>query len=187
MSGLSRSRWFQAAEGKVYLRVNRRALECLVKAGAFDEFGNRNQLLQAVDSMVSLSAEHHRAQDVGQMSLFGGLGGGGGSAPGLNALALPKADPASRKETLAWEKDLLGCYLGEHPLNRLATTLESQVTFNLADLTPEMKGTPVLIAGMINSVRIRQTKAGESFAFITIEDLGGQVDVTVFAPERQAA
>ena len=161
-------------------QVNRRVLECLIKAGVFDGFGNRAQLLGAVDALMGLSTEHHRAQDVGQMSLFGGLGGGGGSAPGLNALALSKAEPPSRKETLTWEKELLGCYLGEHPLNRLAATLESRVTFNLADLTPEMKGTPVLIAGMINSVRIRQTKAGEPFAFITIEDLGGQVDVTVF-------
>ncbi|MCW5850149.1 MAG: DNA polymerase III subunit alpha [Anaerolineae bacterium] len=163
-------------------QVNRRALECLVKAGAFDEFGHRNQLLQAVDSMVSLSAEHHRAQDVGQMSLFGGLMGptpaSGGFA--LNTLALPRADEPSAKEMLSWEKDLLGCFLGEHPLHRLAQTLDSKITHSLNDLDPSLKGQPVVIAGMINSIRVRQTKKGDPFAFITIEDLGGQVDVTLF-------
>ncbi len=162
-------------------QVNRRALECLIKAGAFDRFGNRNQLLQAIDAMMGLSAEHHRAQDVGQMSLFGGLGGGATtSLSAMNTLTLPRLDEPSRKETLAWEKDLLGTYLGEHPLTRLATTLDSKVTHSLSDLHPDMKGTPVVIAGMINSVRIRQTKKGDPFAFITIEDLAGQVDVTLF-------
>ncbi len=163
-------------------QVNRRALECLVKAGAFDEFGHRAQLLQAVDSMVSLSAEHHRAQDVGQMSLFGGLAGPSPASGGfsLNTLTLPRADAPSSKEMLSWEKDLLGCFLGEHPLHRLAQTLDSKTTHNLNDLDPSLKGQPVVIAGMINSVRVRQTKKGDPFAFITIEDLGGQVDVTLF-------
>ena len=162
-------------------QVNRRALECLVKAGAFDGFGNRAQLLASVEPLVSISAEHHRAQDVGQMSLFGGLGAASGPAAGGGSLfTLPRADEPARRETLAWEKDLIGCYLGEHPLNRLAMTLDRQVTHSLADLTPEMKGTPVLVAGMINSVRVRQTKKGDPFAFITIEDLQGQVDVTLF-------
>ncbi len=162
-------------------QVNRRALECLIKAGAFDGFGNRAQLLASVEPLMSISSEHHRAQDVGQMSLFGGVGASSGpSAGGGSLFTLPRADEPSRRETLAWEKDLIGCYLGEHPLNRLAMTLDRQVTHSLADLTPEMKGTPVLVAGMINSVRVRQTKKGDPFAFITIEDLQGQVDVTLF-------
>lgn len=164
-------------------QVNRRALECLIKAGAFDEFGNRNQLLNVIDALMSLSSEHHRAQDVGQMSLFGALtpaAGGGGGGLGVSTLALPKAEPPNGKEMLSWEKDLLGCFLGEHPLHRLANTLESKVSHLLADLEPGLKGSVVVIAGMINSVRIRQTKKGDPFAFITIEDLGGQVDVTLF-------
>ncbi|MFN8472964.1 MAG: DNA polymerase III subunit alpha [Anaerolineae bacterium] len=81
-------------------QVNRRALECLIKAGAFDSFGNRAQLLGSVEPLMSISSEHHRAQDVGQMSLFGGLGASSGPAAGggsLFVLLAPTSRPAARR------------------------------------------------------------------------------------------
>ena len=82
--------------------VNRRALEALIKVGALENFGNRAQLLQMVDRMLGLSGSAHRAQEVGQMTLFGGMV----DASETETIgALPNIGDVPLREKLAWEKD----------------------------------------------------------------------------------
>jgi DNA polymerase-3 subunit alpha len=160
--------------------VNRRALESLIKVGALRPFGVRSQLLPIVDRIVGLSATVHRAQDVGQMSLFG-------EATGVHLAAEETLLPPSsqtfdvpQKEILAWEKELVGVYVSEHPLTRTLVGLQDIVTAYAGSLSADMGGQQVTVAGMVQRIRRHFTKKGDEMAFVTLEDLQGTCDVVVF-------
>jgi DNA polymerase-3 subunit alpha len=161
-------------------QVNRRALESLIKVGALRAFGTRSQLLAIIDNIVSLSANLHRASDVGQMSLFG-------EATGVHLVAeetlLPSLSQASevpQREILAWEKDLVGVYVSEHPLSQVLVNMQDVVTTNASTLSQEPNGQQAVVAGMVQRVRRHITKKGDEMAFVTLEDLQGTCDVVVF-------
>ncbi|MCS6883649.1 MAG: DNA polymerase III subunit alpha, partial [Chloroflexaceae bacterium] len=93
--------------------VGKRALECLIKVGALDAFGERGELLDGLDQMINASAAHFRAQEAGQLTLFGGTG----EAAGFSGVRLAKGKAViSQREKLKWEKELLGLYVSDHPL-----------------------------------------------------------------------
>jgi DNA polymerase-3 subunit alpha len=157
-------------------QVNRRGLECLIKVGALDDFGDRSRLIAAIDRILGASAHVHEAEEIGQMTLFGGADV---SADDL-LQALPAADQASPKEMLEWEKELVGVYVSSHPLQKMTIDLMNVVTHTSTEITEELAGTQVVIAGMIAEVRTITTKKGDPMAFVRLEDLQGNVDVTVF-------
>jgi len=96
-------------------QVNKRALESLVKVGAFDEFGLRHQLLAVIDQMVGIATTVRKAAERGQFMLFGGLSNG--EEDSTSFIELPaNAKEMSRKELLGFEKELAGTYVSEHPL-----------------------------------------------------------------------
>ncbi|MBI2845636.1 MAG: DNA polymerase III subunit alpha [Chloroflexi bacterium] len=171
---------FQSADDfgrRVDLRqVNRRALESLIRAGALDELGHRAQLLQALDSLLALSSRAHRAQEAGQMSLFDG----GEANNHLDLLPLPEIPPIPLKDQLAWEKELTGTYLSEHPLQRVAQELEQAITNPLSQIDSTLEGQMVTTAGMVTAVRRIVTKRGDPMAFVRLEDLGGEIEIVVF-------
>jgi len=164
-------------------QVNRRALECLIKAGALDSFGRRSQLLAVLDRMMAVSQTAHQARDVGQMTLFD-LGdafaageGGAGLAP------LPDVPDIPHRDQLAWERELMGAYLSEHPLHRLAGALEQAAADALVlcgQIDASMSGQAVILAGMVTSARVITTRKGDLMAFVQLEDLQGSVEVVVF-------
>ena len=156
--------------------VGKRAIESLMKAGAFDSFGERAQLLSVVDRMVSASGTHHQAAAAGQMSLFGDMMP---AAETAMLYPLPEAHGDLRAE-LSWEKELIGLYLSEHPLHRVAEHLAETVTVMASDVTPEIDGQPVTLAGMVTRIRRIVTKKGSAMAFARVEDLSGDVELTVF-------
>ncbi len=159
--------------------VNRRALECLIKCGALDRFGTRSQLLAVVDRMMGVSQQVHQAQEVGQMSLFDLVGGT--SAPSASLLhPLPPAPDVPRKEQLAWEKELLGLYVSEHPLHQVAGQLERVTTALCGRLDEALAGQKVVIGGMVVGVRTITTKKGAPMAFARLEDPHGSVELVVF-------
>jgi len=160
-------------------QVNRRALECLVKAGAFDSFGRRSQILSVIDAMMSESQHHHHAQEVGQLSLFSGLMEPVWKAEG-GLIHLPDVKDLPPKELLAWEKELIGVYLSEHPLHRLSGKIEGRVTALISQIDASMAGQHVVVAGLVTSARTITTKKGDAMAFVQLEDLGGGIEVVVF-------
>src|SRR5262249_20728331 len=87
-------------------QVGKRALESLIKVGAFDGVAKRDELLLSLDRMIKFSADHHRASDVGQMSLFGGSDGA--ASDGLSLSPVPAGKETARRELLRWEKELIG-------------------------------------------------------------------------------
>ncbi len=155
-------------------QVNKRVLECLIKAGALDCLGTRGQLLAAIDRMMNVSQEAHAAKEAGQLSLFGGLSAD--VAPSF--LTLPEVPPIARKDQLAWEKELLGLYISQSPLHLLPRNLEHVTRAGEIDET--MKGRRIQLMGMVANVHTIITKKGDPMAFVTIEDLSGSIEVVVF-------
>jgi hypothetical protein len=93
---------------------------------------------------------------------------------------LPAATKIDPKETLEWEKELVGVYVSSHPLQQMTVDLMNVVTHATVDITEELAGRPVTIAGLVNEAKTITTKKGETMAFVRLEDLQGTVDVTVF-------
>ena len=158
-------------------QVNRRGLECLIKVGALDDFGERGQLLAGIDRIMSASEVTHVAREVGQLTLFGGA-----DADGAEELlaSLPAAAKANPKEALDWEKELVGVYVSSHPLQKMTVDLMNVITHASVDVTEEVAGKGVVVAGIVADVRQITTKKGETMAFVRLEDLQGTIDVTVF-------
>ena len=160
-------------------RVGKRALESMARVGVFDEWGTRARILDALDRMVGHSAGTHAAAEAGQMTLFGGNGGGYKIDV---ALLRPEKEikPVDRREMLDWEKELIGVYLTEHPLQHRLADLQSIVTARTGELDANWNGKPVALAGMVAGLRTLNTKKGQPMAFVTLEDLDGKIDLVMF-------
>ena len=159
-------------------QVNRRALECLIKAGAFDRFGKRSQLLAVLDQMISQSVGIHNARESGQLSMFDLMEET--AEPESIGIQLPNIEEVKGKERLQWEKELLGVYTISHPLQQLSVDIQKLVTCACNELDETHDGRNVMLAGMIQSVRTIITKKGDQMAFVQLEDTRGQCEVVVF-------
>jgi DNA polymerase-3 subunit alpha len=160
-------------------QVNRRALESLIKAGALRTFGQRAQLLAIIDRMMGLSSQTHHAAAVGQISMFD-LGGFDAPEVGSILYPLPEVKEVSRREILGWEKELVGVYVSEHPMQPIIRTLVDSVTCYLGQIDETMVGHKVTVVGMINWVRQIYTKKGKPMAFVELEDVYGTIEAVVF-------
>jgi DNA polymerase-3 subunit alpha len=156
--------------------LNKRVLESLIKGGAFASLSPRKPLLDVLDRLVGIGQATQHALHVGQSTFFDLIPGD--QAPAL--LALPDIPEADYREILAWEKDLLGVYLSEHPLQKVAERLKDHITCLCGQIDSDMVGQKVVLAGMVTSVRRFTTKKGETMAFVQLEDVQGTVEVTVF-------
>ncbi|HTX92338.1 MAG TPA: DNA polymerase III subunit alpha [Anaerolineales bacterium] len=160
---------------RVDLRAaGKRALESLIKVGAMDKLGSRTALLEALDRIVAVSSSHFRAAEAGQLSLFG-------AATGVTeSITLPLVPEADRRETLGWERELIGMYMSEHPLAPYMNEIRRVVSYfssNLGDAAHEEK---VRVAGMVTNIRPHQTKTGKMMAWVVLEDLTGTIELVVF-------
>ena len=164
-------------------RIGKRALESMVKVGVFDEWGTRPQMIDALDRMIGHSGSTHAAAAVGQLTLFGG----GGGSIAVNLIRSEKDAPKiERRLLLDWEKELIGVYLSEHPLQHRLADLEEIVTARTGELDATWNGRGVTLAGLVAGLRTLNTKKGQPMAFVTLEDLAGKVDL-VFFPKVWAA
>ena len=139
--------------------VNRRALEASIKVGAFEDFGNRAQLLQLIDRMLGMSNSSHRAEESGQTVAVRRAGWRGDSAMDTIG-ALPKLEEVSLKEKLAWEKELIGAQVSEHPVSAALAQLQSEVTHLSSELTEESEGQRAVMVGMVTGTRAHHHQEG---------------------------
>lgn len=165
---------------------NKRTIESLIKAGAFDELGNTRMGLcahheDAIDSVMGVK----RQQEIGQFDLFGGELSSGEDAPsvGLDITYSPEEWP--RKQLLGYEREMLGLYVSSHPLSGTEHILHRYRDLPIAELVGEDppagdERQNVKIAGMISSVQRRVNKNGQPWAIATVEDLEASVEVLVF-------
>jgi len=161
--------------------VGKRALECLVKVGALDTFGNpagvrgnRAAMLASLDRIVGISNSHFQAVRAGQMSLFGANTGI------TESITLPEVSDVNQREMLNWERDLIGLYLSDHPLSTYQKTLSQLVSYFSGQLPEAQHEEKVRVAGLISSIRPYQTKAGKPMGFVTLEDIQGVIDLVLF-------
>jgi DNA polymerase-3 subunit alpha len=151
----------------------------MIKVGVFDNWGVRPQLLDAVDRMLAYSGSNHEAAAVGQMSLFGG------STAALQIdveLVRPpsEVEPIGQRMLLDWERELIGVYLSEHPLQARLDALQPVINATTADLGPQSNGRSVTMAGLVSRLRTHTTRKGDPMAFAGLEDLHGSVDLVIF-------
>ena len=179
-------------------QVNKRSLECLIKVGALDRFGRqfnrqkaeiRHQFLDVLDQCVARSAAIHSAKESGQLSMFDLLSGANGEAGDALTeqfpIRLPDRNGAgqakeSNRERFQWEKELLGVYVGSHPVQQLNVDLSRFTTCSCAELNEGHDGKNVTLAGMLASVRTTVTKQGDKMAFVQLEDMQGQCEAVFF-------
>jgi DNA polymerase-3 subunit alpha len=165
--------------GRVDLqRINKRVLESLVKCGAFDSLGDRSGQLARLEAALATGQEDQRARESGQFSLFDLA-----AEPQLFVPA-PVAE-TSKKEALGWEKELLGIYLSEHPLQAVQQKLGEVVSAYLGELR-DAESEQVIVAGVVTYARKHITKTNKLMVFAQLEDLTGQVEVTVWPSVYEA-
>ena len=159
-------------------KVNKRAVESLVKAGAFDTLSaERDRLFASLPALLEAAQETVRRRESGQFSLFGEEE----SAPATGKPGGQKPYPVwSMRERLAFEKEALGFYITGHPLDDYADELELFANATTGRLAGMKSGTEVRVGGIVNALRERTTRKGEKMATLTLEDLEGIVEVLVF-------
>ncbi|HHC08561.1 MAG TPA: DNA polymerase III subunit alpha [Actinobacteria bacterium] len=156
--------------------LNKRTIESLVKAGAFDSLGySRRGLLEAALVMLDETISRRRAEEAGQFSLFGGSEG----IVERPAIEIPDVE-WDKATKLAFEKEMLGLYVSDHPLFGVERALTSLCTTTIPGLWELEDGSTVTIGGVVGSVTRRYTKSGEPMLFFGLEDLQGSVEVTCF-------
>lgn len=163
--------------------VNKKALESLARAGAFDEFLDRSTLLHNLDIVLAYGQRLQKERASGQTDLFGNQLDDTTTARPTLKLQTPEIKHTPR-ELLLWERELLGIYLSQQPLEAFSTLLAEQTT-PLNVLKPEHEGRPVVIGGAITETREITTKNGQKMAFVKIEDEHGEIEAILFPSAYQ--
>ena len=158
--------------------VNRKAMESLIKAGAFDRFGERSHLLQNLDGMLAYASRLQKERASGQVDLFGA------SADDTQdvrpRLVMIEADVVhTQREQLTWERELLGLYLSQHPLQSFELLLAEQ-TLPANAITPQHDGKAVSVGGAVIEMREITTKKGQKMAFVKLADASTEFEVILF-------
>jgi DNA polymerase-3 subunit alpha len=155
--------------------VNRKNLESLLKAGAFDGFGSRSDLMYNLDNLLAYASKVQKQAAEGQTDLFGDM-----LSDMIPPLSLePSPVAITDHEQLQWERELLGLYLSSHPLDKYDAYFAEQV-MPISQLTKEMDGKQAKIGGVISTIRSIQTKNGSKMAFVKVEDKTGEMEAIIF-------
>jgi DNA polymerase-3 subunit alpha len=163
--------------------INKRVIESLIKCGAFDPLGSREALLESkrLDAAIAAAQIDQRAASTGQGSLFDLFGGAEAMlAPTPQVIAEPADVAVSARERALWEKEVLGFQFGDHPFLEAAAWLASRVTHDTSQITAEVSGERVVMAGLVTGTRRILTRNKAQMAVLTIEDLHGTIEVVVF-------
>ena len=159
--------------------VNKRAVESLVKCGAFDSLpGTRTGQLEVLPRAQAAGQQAQLDAQLGQGSFFD-FGDTTPDAMAHHDPAVPSS-PDDRKQLNEWEKETLGLFLSSHPLKEVRPALRARVECSLADLAARKDGDWVTVGGMIAECKRIRTKNGDPMMFATLDDLGGQVELLVF-------
>jgi DNA polymerase-3 subunit alpha len=159
---------------------NKKTIESLIKAGAFDSFGDSRKglmsvHLEAIDSII----ETKRAEAIGQFDLFGG--GSVESVLGIE-LDIPKSE-WEKSQLLTYEREMLGLYVSDHPLLGIEHILRTATDLSISQLLDDASTQErmVTIGGLVTSIQRKVTRQGASWAIVTIEDLEGSIEALFFA------
>jgi DNA polymerase-3 subunit alpha len=160
--------------------LNKRTVESLIKAGAFDNLGHSRLGLQAVhEQIIDSTLVRRRERDQGVLSLFGDWAGDDADPSFDERIDIP-VDEAPKAERLRAEKEMLGLYVSDHPLHGVEAALRRRVEHSILDLDELEDGAQVTVGGIITNATRKYTKKGDTMAVFVLEDLDASVEVTVF-------
>lgn len=168
--------------GRVDLRsVNKKTIESLIQAGAFDTLHpNRNQLLESLDDIVSYGARKQQEDSMNQISLFGGAKAGSTNS---QEPKLREVEPFSNMEKLKREREYIGFFLSGHPLDRFRDDANVFTTNNLGfDSFQTCKERDVVsVVGIVTTMKLARDKKGRPFSFFSMEDEHGSIEAIAFS------
>lgn len=154
--------------------VNKKSMESLIKAGAFDSIKERGVMLHNLESILSYSREKRKNQNNGQSGLF----------QETSDLTLEDAEPVTKEDRLAWEKDLLGLFITGHPLESFKEKIEKEAG-TIKKAKRQISGLGVRIGAIVSSVKKINTKKGDPMLFVRMEDMEDTIEVIVFPKTLQ--
>jgi DNA polymerase-3 subunit alpha len=177
------------------LVCNKRVIESLAKAGAFDDMKHRRRALVAIhEEAVDRYATMKKDSGSGQDSLFDSVfneGGMAGAEPIFDmAVAIPDIDEWDKMTLLGHEREMLGLYVSDHPLLGLEHLLSNGTDCTIGQLLLDEErpdGATVTVSGLVTSVQRKITKRGDAWAMVSLEDLEGAIDVLLFPSAYQLA
>jgi DNA polymerase-3 subunit alpha len=157
--------------------LNKKTVESLIKAGAFDSLGHPRQgLVASFEHIVDQTLARRREHDMGVMSLFGSSEEG----PSFDERPPIPDMEFSKRQRLAFEKEMLGLYVSDHPLMGAEAAMRRRADCTIADLAELDDGAQRAIGGVITGLQRKWTKKGDLMAVFTLEDLQGAIEVMVF-------
>ena len=159
---------------------NKKTIESLIKAGAFDDLGHHRKALVAVHlEAIDAVIESKRAEAIGQFDLFGDIGS---SAMSGLEIEIPQGE-WDKSTLLAFEREMLGLYVSDHPLLGVEHILRSNTDMSISALLDAggAQDGYVTIGGLITSISRKVSRTGSSWAIVTVEDLEGSLEVLFFA------
>jgi len=171
--------------------LNKRTIESLVKAGAFDSLGHqRAGLVRIHEAYVDALVDEKRQEAIGQDSLFGDFGFGGDDGESVQLVVLPPIPEVEwdKATLLAFEREMLGLYVSDHPLFGIEHVLAAHADTSIASLMgdePRPDGTQVTVAGLVTNLQLKRTKKGDLWAIATVEDLDGAIECLFFPSSYQ--
>jgi DNA polymerase-3 subunit alpha len=164
-------------------KVNKRVIESLIKAGAFDFTGaKRSQMMTCLEDALDYGQRVQKEKNDPQMGLFDV----GEERAVINAPELPNIQEWDEKQLLTYEKEALGFYISGHPLGRFESVLDKFTNVNAVSIKEAGDGGSVRIGGILSQIKTIKTKRGDLMAFVTVEDLHGSVETVVFSTVYQA-
>lgn len=159
--------------------LNKRTVESLIKAGAFDSLGHpRRGLLMVFEQVIDATLVRRRERDQGVMSLFGDLGGD--SVDGFDERVSIPDNEFDKSDRLRFEKEMLGLYVSDHPLLGVEAALRRKVDCGVAEAPERDDGAVLVLGGVITNLARKFTKKGDQMAVFVLEDLDSSIEVTVF-------
>jgi DNA polymerase III subunit alpha len=158
--------------------LNKRTVESLIKAGAFDSLGHpRCGLMMVFEQIIDTTVVRRRERDQGVMSLFGELDAADSGFD--ERIAIPDHE-YDKSDRLKFEKEMLGLYVSDHPLLGVEAALRRKVDCSVAEVAEREDGSIVVLGGVMTGVSRKFTKKGDQMAVFTLEDLDSSIEVTVF-------
>jgi len=164
-----------------YQVLNKRTVESLIKAGAFDSLGHaRKGLLMVYEGIIEKTVSARRERDMGVMTLFGSMGESGDDEPVYDDREKISDEEFEKSQKLAFEKEMLGLYVSDHPLMGAESALARFADTTLGDLDRVDEGKVVAVGGVVTALQRKWTRKGDLMAVFVLEDLTHSAETMLF-------
>jgi DNA polymerase-3 subunit alpha len=153
--------------------LNKKSLESLIRAGTFDNMAERGELFENIDELLRYNQDNKKSEQSSQATLFD-------KEMIFSPLNIKKIEPISVKEKLNWEREFLGLYISDHPLNHIKKKIENIPLFPISKIEEKIIGKKIRICGIVNSIKKIITKNGKAMLIVKLEDVNNSIEVVVF-------